>query len=59
MTQSVAAYAKNAIISFYKHNWRELNSEVTRDIEPPEAKKRTPKLEEIQELESNCTTARR
>ncbi len=58
MTQSVAAYAKNAIISFYKHNWRELNSEVARDIEPPEAKKRTPKLEEIQELESNCTTAR-
>ena len=58
MTQSVQFEAKNAIISFYKHNWRNLNPECAKDVEPQEAKKRTPKLEDIQLLESNCTTAR-
>ena len=58
MTQSVQFEAKNAIVSFYKHNWRNLNPEFAKDVEPQEAKKRTPKLEDIQLLESNCTTAR-
>ncbi len=58
MTQSVQFEAKNAIISFYKHNWRNLNPECAKDVEPQEAKIRTPKIEDIQLLESNCTTAR-
>ena len=58
MTDSVKAQAKNAIISFFKHNWRNLNPEVAKDIEEPEAKKRTPKIEDIQALDANMTNAR-
>lgn len=58
MTASVKAMAKNAIISFYKHNWRNLNPNVASDIEAPEFKKRTPTLEDIVTLEANMTTKR-
>ncbi|MGD0202460.1 MAG: hypothetical protein ABSC20_00960 [Candidatus Bathyarchaeia archaeon] len=58
MTDSVKAESKNAIISFYKHNWRNLNPNVASDIEPPEAKKRTPTIEDIQALDANMTTSR-
>ena len=58
MTQSVKAESKNAIISFFKHNWRNLNPNVASDVEPPEAKKRTPTIEDIQALDANMTTSR-
>lgn len=58
MTPSVKAESKNAIISFFKHNWRNLNPNVASDIEAPEAKKRTPIIEDIQALDANMTTAR-
>jgi len=58
MTASVKAESKNAIISFFKHNWRNLNPNVASDIEAPEAKKRTPTIEDIQALDANMTTSR-
>ena len=58
MTPSVKAEAKNAVISFYKHCWRNLNSNVASDIEAPEAKKRTPTIEDIEALDENMTTCR-
>lgn len=58
LTQSMKEMQKNAIISFYKHNWRNLNPNVASNIEKPEAKKRTPKIEDIQSLEANTTNSR-
>ena len=49
---------KNAVISFYKHNWRNLNSNVASNIQKPEAKKRCPKMDDILELENAMTNQR-
>ena len=37
--------------SFYKANWRELNSNVGKNLSLPEAKKRTPKMQDLLELD--------
>lgn|GEM_PF-1390846 len=44
-----------AVKSFYKANWRELNSNVGSNIESPEPKKRTPKMQDILELDEAMT----
>ncbi len=49
---------KNAVISFYKHNWRNLNGNVASNIQKPEAKKRCPKMDDILELENAMTNQR-
>ena len=49
---------KNAVVSFYKHNWRNLNSNVASNIQKPEAKKRCPKMDDILELENAMTNQR-
>ena len=58
LTQSMKEMEKNAIISFYKHNWRNLNGNVATNIQKPEAKKRNPTTKDIQLLKSQCTNAR-
>jgi hypothetical protein len=47
-----------SVKSFYKANCRELNKNVGQGIELPEPKKRTPKLQDILELEDAMTNAR-
>ena len=47
-----------SVKSFYKANWRELNSNVGQGIELPEPKKRTPKLQDIVELDEVMTSHR-
>jgi hypothetical protein len=47
-----------AVKSFYKANWRELNSTVGSNIELPEPKKRTPKIQDILELDDAMTLHR-
>ena len=44
-----------AVKSFYKANWRELNSNIGTNIESSEPKPRTPKLQDILELEGTMT----
>ena len=40
-----------AVKSFYKANWRELNSNVGKNLSLPEPQRRTPKLQDIIEME--------
>ncbi len=40
-----------AVKSFYKANWRELNSNVGKNLTVPEPKKRTPKLQDIVDMD--------
>ena len=47
-----------AVKSFYKANWRELNSNVGTNIESSEPKPRTPKMQDILELEGTMTYLR-
>ena len=49
---------KNAVISFYKHNWRNLNPNVASDVQKPEPKKRCPKMDDILSLENAMTNQR-
>jgi integrase len=58
LTVSAKEMMKNAIISFYKHNWRNLNPNVASDIQKPEPKKRCPKMDDILSLENAMTNQR-
>jgi hypothetical protein len=50
--------ALTAIKSFYKANWRELNSNVGSKVEAPEAKARTPTLSDLVQLENSMASLR-
>jgi hypothetical protein len=41
-----------AVKSFYKANWRELNNNVGKNLSPPEPDQRTPKLQDVIEMEN-------
>ena len=43
LTDSAKEMLKNAVISFYKHNWRNLNSNVASNIEKVEPNTTMPK----------------
>ena len=58
LTSNVQMAVLSAVKSFYKANWRELNSNVGTNIESPEPKKRTPKMQDIIELEDAMTYLR-
>ena len=58
MTESAKVALKTAVLSFYDHNWRQLNSNVASDVSAPESKKRKPSFSDILELEGSSTTAR-
>ena len=58
MTATIQVLLLASVKSFYKANWRELNSNVGQGIELPEPKKRTPKLQDIVELDDVMTSHR-
>jgi len=58
LKESAKAALKTAIISFYKHNRRELASNTASNIVAPEPKKRCPETNDIIALENAMTTAR-
>ena len=58
MTESAKVALKTAVLSFYDHNWRALNSQVASDVVAPESKKRKPSFSDILALEGSATTAR-
>jgi hypothetical protein len=58
LTDSPKEMLKNAVISFYKHNWRNLNSNVASNIEKPEPKQRCPKMQDIEDLDNSMTSQR-
>lgn len=49
---------KTAVLSFYKHNRRELVSNTATNIIAPEPKKRCPEMNDVLALENVMTTAR-
>jgi hypothetical protein len=48
----------NAVKSFYKANWRELNKNVGKNLSLPESQPRTPKLQDIMDMEETMTFQR-
>ena len=58
LTSNVQMAVLSAVKSFYKANWRELNSNVGMNIELPEPKKRSPKMQDILDLEDAMTYLR-
>ena len=58
LTSNIQTAVLFSVKSFYKANWRELNSNVGSNIESPEPKKRTPKMQDILELEEAMTYLR-
>jgi hypothetical protein len=52
-TESTKTALLCAVKSFYKANWRELNSNVGSNIEMPEPKKRSPKIQDILDLDDS------
>ena len=58
LTDHVKVAIMSAVKSFYKANWRELNSNVGKNLSLPEPKQRTPKMKDILELEDAMTTHR-
>lgn len=52
LTDSAKEMLKNAVISFYKHNWRNLNPNVASNVEKVEPNKRCPKMKDIEELDN-------
>jgi integrase len=49
---------KSSVISFYRHNWRNLNSNVASNITKPEPKQRCLEMQDIQDLENAMTCQR-
>ncbi len=58
LTDSAKEMLKNAVISFYKHNWRNLNPNVASNVEKVEPTKRCPKMEDILELDNAMPSQR-
>jgi hypothetical protein len=58
LTSNVQMAVLAAVKSYYKANWRELNSNVGTNIESPEPKKRSPKMQDILELDEAMTYQR-
>lgn len=50
LTDSAKEMLKNAVISFYKHNWRNLNSNVASNIEKVEPNQRSRKCKTLKTL---------
>jgi len=54
----MARLAKSAVCSFYTANWRTLNPNVGKNLSTPEPKKRTPKMQDIIDLDEAMTSHR-
>jgi hypothetical protein len=58
ITDNIKVSILCAVKSFYKANWRELNANVGKNLSVPQPKQRTPKMQDILELESVMTYQR-
>lgn len=58
LKDSVKMMLKSSVISFYRHNWRNLNPNVASNISKPEPKKRCPSMQDIEALENSMTNQR-
>ena len=58
LTNPIKEQIKASVLSFFKHNRRRLDSETAKNISKPTPKQRTPKIEELEKLESVMTTQR-
>ena len=56
LTDSPKEMLKNAVISFYKHNWRNLNPNVASNIEKVEPSQRCPKMQDVEDLDNSMTS---
>lgn len=55
LTINIKLSVWNAVKSFYKANWRELNKNVGKELTKPEPDPRTPKMKDIIEMEEAMT----
>lgn len=58
LKNSVKEMLKCSVISFYKHNWRNLNPNVASNIQRQEPKKRCPSIQDVEDLEDAMTCQR-
>jgi site-specific recombinase XerD len=58
LKDSVKMMLKSSVISFYKHNWRNLNPNVASNIQKPESKHRCPSIQDVQDLDNAMTCQR-